>query len=63
MASGSVIVHQPRLAQALRDRLAADHPGLELRILQQAPVAGAVTLARRLLGADADAASPAARRP
>lgn len=53
VAAGSVIVHQPRLAQALRDRLAAEHPGLELRVLHQAPVAGAVTLARRLLGAGA----------
>jgi len=47
VAAGSVIVHQPRLAQALRDRLAAVHPGLELRILRQDPVTGAVTLARR----------------
>jgi N-acetylglucosamine kinase-like BadF-type ATPase len=49
VAAGSVIVRQPRLAEALRTRLAADHPEMELRILSGAPVAGAVTLARRLL--------------
>jgi N-acetylglucosamine kinase-like BadF-type ATPase len=49
VAAGSVIVQQPRLAEALRVRLAADHPELELRILTEDPVAGAVTLARRLL--------------
>ncbi len=49
VAAGGVITSQPRLADALRARLAADHPELELRILAEAPVAGAVALARRLL--------------
>jgi N-acetylglucosamine kinase-like BadF-type ATPase len=51
VAAGGVITSQPRLADALRARLAAAHPELELRILGDAPVAGAVTLARRVLAA------------
>ena len=50
VAAGSVIVQQALLADALRARLSVDHPGLELRVLTEAPVAGAVALARRLLG-------------
>jgi N-acetylglucosamine kinase-like BadF-type ATPase len=51
VAAGGVITSQPRLADTLRARLAADQPDLELRILTEAPVAGAITLARRLLTA------------
>jgi len=36
--------------RALRARLSVDYPELELRVLTEAPVAGAVALARRLLG-------------
>jgi N-acetylglucosamine kinase-like BadF-type ATPase len=49
VAAGSVIVNQARLAQEFRAQLAREHPSLRLRILDEAPVAGAVTLARRLL--------------
>jgi N-acetylglucosamine kinase-like BadF-type ATPase len=49
VAAGSVIVRQPRLAEAFRARLAPRHPGLTLRLLDEEPVAGAVALARRLL--------------
>jgi N-acetylglucosamine kinase-like BadF-type ATPase len=49
VAAGGVIVNQPRLARAFRDHLACRHPSLNLRILDEKPVAGAVTLARRLL--------------
>jgi N-acetylglucosamine kinase-like BadF-type ATPase len=49
VAAGSVIVRQPRLAAAFGARLAARHPGLNLRILDTEPVTGAVVLARRLL--------------
>ena len=49
VAAGSVIVRQPRLAEAFRAELARHHPGLELCVLAAAPVTGAVTLARRLL--------------
>jgi N-acetylglucosamine kinase-like BadF-type ATPase len=49
VAGGSVIINQPRLARAFRARLAGEHPALELRILGDEPVAGAVALARRLL--------------
>jgi N-acetylglucosamine kinase-like BadF-type ATPase len=51
VAAGGVIAGQPRLAGAFRARLAQRHPDLELRILDEAPVAGAVVLARRLLRA------------
>jgi N-acetylglucosamine kinase-like BadF-type ATPase len=49
VAAGSVIVRQPRLAQALAAALAREHPRIELRILDRDPVVGAVILARRLL--------------
>lgn len=49
VAAGGVIVNQPRLARAFQDHLALRHPSLSLRILDEEPVAGAVTLARRLL--------------
>ncbi|GHJ40974.1 BadF/BadG/BcrA/BcrD ATPase family protein [Streptomyces sp. TS71-3] len=51
VAAGSVVVHQPRLADGLRTRLAASHPSLTLRLLDVQPVAGGVVLARRRLGA------------
>jgi N-acetylglucosamine kinase-like BadF-type ATPase len=46
VAAGSVIVRQPRLADRFRAHLARAHPSLELRILDVAPVTGAVHLAR-----------------
>jgi N-acetylglucosamine kinase-like BadF-type ATPase len=49
VAAGRVVVHQPRLAQALRDQLSQHHPEVELQVLDVPPVAGAITLARRLL--------------
>lgn len=49
VAAGSVVVHQPRLAAALRRSLAREHPRIELQILDREPVTGAVVLARRLL--------------
>lgn len=48
VAGGSVIAGQPRLAEGLRERLAARHPELELVILREPPVAGALAIARRL---------------
>jgi len=55
VTAGSVIVGLPRLADELRARLATIRPGLELdlRILADAPVAGAVTPARCLLVTEA----------
>jgi N-acetylglucosamine kinase-like BadF-type ATPase len=49
VAAGSVILNQPRLARTFRVQLARHHPSLRLRFLNDDPVAGAVTLARRLL--------------
>jgi N-acetylglucosamine kinase-like BadF-type ATPase len=51
VAAGSVVVRQPRLAAALRTRLARTQPALDLRVLDVPPVAGAVALARRRYGA------------
>ncbi|HEX4788806.1 MAG TPA: BadF/BadG/BcrA/BcrD ATPase family protein, partial [Actinospica sp.] len=48
VAAGSVIVRQPRLADRFRVHLARAQPGLELRLLDVPPVAGAVALARRV---------------
>ncbi|MFZ4894061.1 N-acetylglucosamine kinase [Plantibacter sp. Mn2098] len=48
VAAGSVIVNQPRLQDAVRDRLAERHPGFGFRLLDDDPVAGGVVLARRL---------------
>jgi hypothetical protein len=42
VAAGSVIVGQPRLADAFRARVS-----LDVQLLTDAPVAGAVALARR----------------
>jgi len=49
VAAGSVLVHQPRLAAALRAQLARAHPTLTLHLLQVPPVTGAVALARARL--------------
>jgi N-acetylglucosamine kinase-like BadF-type ATPase len=49
VAAGSVIVNQPRLFDALSRRLALKHPELTAKILDDAPVAGGVVLARGLL--------------
>jgi N-acetylglucosamine kinase-like BadF-type ATPase len=48
VAAGSVIVGQPRLYEALERGLAAAHPDLELVLLTDPPVVGALALARRL---------------
>lgn len=62
IAAGGVIVRQPRLAEAFRASLAAQHPDLGLRILDAEPVTGAVVLARRLLaGRLPDGRLPAGR--
>lgn len=50
VAAGSVIVHQPRLAERFRAHLLRAHPGLELRVLDVPPVAGAIALARTRAG-------------
>jgi N-acetylglucosamine kinase-like BadF-type ATPase len=49
VAGGSVVTRQPLLARALADRLLLVDAELELRVLAEEPVAGAVVLARRLL--------------
>ncbi|MBW9110418.1 hypothetical protein JNB63_10475 [Microbacterium trichothecenolyticum] len=49
VAGGSVIEKQPLLQRALRTALAQTRPGLDLHILDRAPVTGAVELARRLV--------------
>lgn len=49
VVAGSVFVHQPRLLRAFSAALGAAHPGLSVVPLTDAPVAGAVALARRLL--------------
>jgi N-acetylglucosamine kinase-like BadF-type ATPase len=50
VAGGSVITGQTRLSEALRDILAERHPQLSLHVLREAPVAGAVAIASRLVG-------------
>lgn len=50
VAAGSVIIGQPRLARAFRARIATTHPNVEITLLTEPPVVGAVALARRLLG-------------
>jgi N-acetylglucosamine kinase-like BadF-type ATPase len=47
VAGGAVIEGQPRLQAALRGALERVSPSIELRILSQPPVTGAVALARR----------------
>ncbi|MFC4031680.1 BadF/BadG/BcrA/BcrD ATPase family protein [Streptomyces polygonati] len=46
VAAGGVLVGQPLLADRLRAHLATAHPDLTLRLLDVAPVTGAVALAR-----------------
>lgn len=48
VAAGGVMTGQPRLYEGFRDRLHQAHPDLEVRLLEEAPVAGALVLARRL---------------
>jgi N-acetylglucosamine kinase-like BadF-type ATPase len=48
VAAGSVIANQPRLLAALSARVACAHPSLGVVLLEDAPVAGGVELARRL---------------
>lgn len=48
VAAGSVIVGQPRLFDALVRGVAAAHPQLEVVLLTDPPVVGALALARRL---------------
>jgi N-acetylglucosamine kinase-like BadF-type ATPase len=48
VAAGSVIVHQPRLFSDFRRLLEAAQPALVARLLDRAPVDGALALARRL---------------
>lgn len=49
VAGGSVVTRQPLLARALEAQLRLVDAELELRVLAEEPVAGAVVLARRLL--------------
>ena len=48
VAAGSVIAHQPRLLDAFRENLRISQPHLQVQLLLEAPVTGALTLARRL---------------
>ena len=48
VAAGSVIVGQPRLFDALVRGVAARHPQLDVVLLTEPPVVGALALARRL---------------
>jgi N-acetylglucosamine kinase-like BadF-type ATPase len=50
VAGGSVVTRQPLLARALEAQLRLVDAELELRVLAEEPVAGAVVLARRRLG-------------
>lgn len=51
VAAGSVIAAQPRLFDAVVDRVRARHPALTVELLRVAPVEGALALARRALPA------------
>ena len=55
VAGGSVVTCQPLLARFLADQMRLVDAELELRVLAEEPVAGAVALARRLLGSGATA--------
>ncbi|MEO3859533.1 BadF/BadG/BcrA/BcrD ATPase family protein [Acrocarpospora sp. B8E8] len=50
VAAGGVMTSQPDLFDAFCDAVTRDRPGLTVRLLSEAPVAGAVALARRLHG-------------
>ncbi len=47
VAAGSVIIGQPRLADAFRARIAITQPSLKVAFLAEPPVVGAIELARR----------------
>ena len=47
VAAGSVIIGQPRLADAFRARVAITRPRMRITFLTERPVAGAIELARR----------------
>jgi N-acetylglucosamine kinase-like BadF-type ATPase len=47
VAAGSVIIGQPRLAEAFEARIAVSHPHLRITFLDEPPVVGAIVLARR----------------
>lgn len=47
VAAGSVISRQPRLFDAFRTQVQAQHPGLRVRLSAEPPVTGALELARR----------------
>jgi N-acetylglucosamine kinase-like BadF-type ATPase len=63
VAAGSVLVRQPRLAEAFRTRLAAAHPALTVSLLEVPPVAGAVALARARHRAGQGGGTPAPGGP
>lgn len=64
VASGGVIVNQPRLEFAVAEALSRSLPELRLHVLSEPPVQGAVVLARRALTRDTAAHSePAAEFP
>lgn len=48
VGAGGVMTGQPRMFEGFRARVQRAHPDLEVRLLETAPVAGAVVLARRL---------------
>lgn len=50
VAGGSVITTQPRLRERFLAELRASHPDLRVRVLERAPVAGALELAAAVLG-------------
>lgn len=50
VVAGSVIVNQPRLREAFEQAVTARHPHLRVQVLHDAPVEGAVQLARRAVG-------------
>ena len=50
VAAGGVLVRQARLRDAFAELLRSRHPELSFVVLRDAPVAGAVELARRLPG-------------
>lgn len=59
VAAGGVMTGQPGFYEGFRDRVQRVHPDLEVRLLDSAPVAGALVLARRL--AESNGAGSASR--
>lgn len=47
VAAGSVIIGQPRLADAFQSRIALTQPSMKITFLEESPVVGAIALARR----------------